>query len=175
MIDRVDNPGQEFYSTARKFGELLKNQLEQDPRFYLFSPDETTSNKLDQTYQATSRAWGLPQKPWDLPESQNGRIVELLSENVLFATMVGHLMNREPAMMTSYEAFFSIVLPQFSNKSNFTNKWTPSPGVNPGPPSTSSPLPCAGAKTTTASRTSLPPPFPPYSTSPAPKSTVSFP
>lgn len=119
MIDRVENPGQEFYSSANKIGELLKDELQKDLHFYLFSPDETTSNKLDAVYQTESRAWDLPKEEWDLPESAKGRIVELLSENTLFATMVGHIMNDEQAMMTSYESFFSIITSQLLQQIKF--------------------------------------------------------
>jgi len=136
MIERVENPGAEKFSTARKFGELLREQMEKDPRFYLFSPDETTSNRLDEVFRATERAWGMRKKEFDLPESEGGRVVELLSENVLFATMVGHLMNGEQAMMTSYEAFFSVIFSQVLQQMKFYKqseevKWRPKyPAVN---------------------------------------------
>ena len=52
------NPGSTKKSIAKAFGAKLKQQAEKDQTFYLFSPDETTSNKLDEIYQATSRAWG---------------------------------------------------------------------------------------------------------------------
>ena len=100
-------------STAITLGELLKNEAKVNPKFYLFSPDETTSNKLDAIYDETSRAWSnLEIKSWDMKESDNGRIVELLSENTLFAVMLGHILANEPAMMTSYESFFSIITSQ---------------------------------------------------------------
>ena len=100
-------------SSAKMFGELIKNEMKKNPRFYFFSPDETTSNKLDAVYEVTERAWSdLLIKPNDLPESANGRIVELLSENTLFAVMVGHLLAGEPAVMTSYESFFTIITSQ---------------------------------------------------------------
>jgi len=100
-------------STAKTLGELLKNEAKVNPSFYLFSPDETTSNKLDAIYDETSRAWSnLEIKSQDMKESDDGRIVELLSENTLFAVMLGHILAGEPAMMTSYEAFFSIITSQ---------------------------------------------------------------
>lgn len=112
MIDVVDNPGAEKFSPARRIGAAMANYMMHHRDFYLFSPDETTSNKLDAVYEISSRAWELPRKDWDLPESANGRIVEMLSENTLFACMAGHLMNGEPAAMTSYEAFFTIIAAQ---------------------------------------------------------------
>ena len=103
MIDRVENPGSERFSPAKRIGELLTEEMRRNPAFYFFSPDETTSNKFDQIFEVEKRAWGdLPIENWDLPESENGRIIEMLSENVLFSVMTGHLMNGEPAMMGSY-------------------------------------------------------------------------
>ncbi len=112
MIDAVDHPGQEKFSPAKRIGAAIASFMMQHRDFYLFSPDETTSNKLDAVFEISSRAWVLPEKSWDLPESPDGRIVEMLSENTLFACMVGHLMNGEPAAMTSYEAFFTIIAAQ---------------------------------------------------------------
>jgi xylulose-5-phosphate/fructose-6-phosphate phosphoketolase len=120
MIERVENPGSEMYSPATKIGELLKEQLQKDPHFYFFSPDETTSNKFDAVFEVEKRAWGkLPQEKWDLPESASGRIVEMLSENVLFSVMTGHLMNGEQAMLGSYEAFLPIITAQLLQQMKF--------------------------------------------------------
>lgn len=137
MIERVDNPGAELYSPALKIGELLTEEFKNNPKFYFFSPDETTSNKFDQIFEVEKRAWGdLPVKTWDLPEAPEGRIVEMLSENVLFSTMTGHLMNQEPAMMGSYEAFFPIITAQLLQQMKFYKQsknvsWRePLPAVN---------------------------------------------
>ncbi len=112
MIDVVDHPGKEKFSPAKRIGAIMASYMMCHDDFYLFSPDETTSNKLDACFEVTGRAWSLPIERWDLPEAGNGRIVELLSENALFACMVGHLMNGEPAAMTSYESFFTIIASQ---------------------------------------------------------------
>jgi len=100
-------------STAKTLGELLKNEMSENKKLYFFSPDETTSNKLDAVYDVTERAWSnLPTMSHDMKESDGGRIVELLSENTLFAIMLGHILAGEPAVMTSYESFFSIITSQ---------------------------------------------------------------
>ena len=136
MIERVENPGQEQFSIARKFGDLLRDRMKKDSHFYLFSPDETTSNKLDAVYDVSARLWGLPMEDWDLKEAKDGRIVELLSENTLFAVMMGHLMNGEQAMMTSYEAFFAVAMSQILQQIKFFKQsdevaWRPKyPAVN---------------------------------------------
>lgn len=124
------------YSPAKKIGELLTKEFKKNPHFYFFSPDETTSNKFDQIFEVEKRAWALPTKTWDLPESPDGRIVEMLSENVLFSVMTGHLTNGEPAMMGSYEAFFPIITAQLLQQMKFIKQskeveWrAPMPAVN---------------------------------------------
>lgn len=130
-------PGEELYSAAEKIGELLKRQLEKDPHFYFFSPDETTSNKFDAVFEVESRAWGdLPVKAWDLPEAAGGRVIEMLSENVLFSVMTGHLANGEQAMLGSYEAFLPVVTSQILQQMKFIKQsreveWRePMPAVN---------------------------------------------
>ncbi|MBQ3470328.1 hypothetical protein IJH23_01265 [Candidatus Saccharibacteria bacterium] len=136
MIDRVDNPGTEKFSSAERIGELLLQEFRENPLFYFFSPDETTSNRFDIIFKEEKRAWGLPAETWDLPESENGRIVEMLSENVLFSVMTGHLMNGEKAMMGSYEAFFPIITSQVLQQIKFIKQslnvaWRkPLPAVN---------------------------------------------
>lgn len=137
MIEQVNNPDAELYSPARRIGELLTEEFKNNPKFYFFSPDETTSNKFDQIFDVEKRAWGdMPISAWDLPEAANGRIVEMLSENVLFSVMTGHLINGEPAMMGSYEAFFPIITAQVLQQMKFMKQsklvpWRdPLPAVN---------------------------------------------
>ena len=119
MIERVENPGAEYYSPAKKIGELLAREMTENPKFYFFSPDETTSNKFDAVFEVEKRAWNLPIEAGDLPSAANGRIIEMLSENVLFSVMTGHLINGEPAMMGSYEAFFPIITAQILQQMKF--------------------------------------------------------
>lgn len=119
MIERVENPGAEKINVAKTFGRLLRERFEKDPKFYFFSPDETTSNRFTEVFDVEKRAWSLPREEFDLPESADGRIIELLSENTLFATMMGHLGNGEPAMMGSYESFFSVIYSQVVQQIKF--------------------------------------------------------
>ena len=182
MITSNPHPGRDSFSPAQRIGEFLVTYFRQHPDFYLFSPDETTSNKLDTLYDHTARAWHLPRASFDLPESGSGHIIELLSENTLFACMTGHLISGSPAAMTSYEAFFSIITSQILQHLKFLQQsqsvsWRPAyPSANapPTPPPTSFPPAPAGAKTTTASPINLPPSFPPYSLSPAISPTAFF-
>ena len=119
MIERVENPGVEKINIAKTFGRLMRERFEKDPRFYFFSPDETTSNRFNEVFEVEKRAWNLPSLDFDLPSGERGRIVELLSENALFAAMAGHLSNGEQAMLGSYEAFFSVILSQILQQAKF--------------------------------------------------------
>lgn len=136
MIDVVEHPGAEKFSPAKAIGQALADYMSKHPDFYLFSPDETTSNKLDAVFEVSSRAWDLPRQGFDLPESADGRIVEMLSENALFACMVGHLASGGSAVMTSYEAFFTIITSQLLQQIKFIDQaakveWRPDyPAVN---------------------------------------------
>ena len=130
MIDVVDQPGKDKFSPARSIGAIMADYMSKHEDFYLFSPDETTSNKLDAVFEVSERAWDLPRQDFDLPESADGRIIEMLSENALFACMVGHLVAGEPAAMTSYEAFFTIITAQLLQHLKFLDqsakvKWRP--------------------------------------------------
>ena len=130
MIDVVDQPGKDKFSPARSIGAIMADYMPKHEDFYLFSPDETTSNKLDAVFEVSERAWDLPRQGFDLPESADGRIIEMLSENALFACMVGHLVAGEPAAMTSYEAFFAIITAQLLQYLKFLDqsakvKWRP--------------------------------------------------
>ena len=130
MIDVVDNPGEQKFSPARSIGAIMADYMAKHEDFYLFSPDETTSNKLDAVFEVSERAWNLPSESFDLPESAHGRIIEMLSENTLFACMSGHLISGGSAAMTSYEAFFNIITSQIIQHIKFlqqseTVKWRP--------------------------------------------------
>ncbi|MBR3414592.1 hypothetical protein IKG73_01045 [Candidatus Saccharibacteria bacterium] len=137
MPDRIENPGAESFSPARQIGKLLALEMQKDPHLYLFSPDETTSNRLDAVYDVSERAFLEDIKIWDLPESAKGRIIELLSENTLFAMQAGHVLgNKEQAFMTSYEAFFQIVSSQILQHLKFLKQveeteWRKEPDGSP--------------------------------------------
>ncbi len=136
MIDVVETPGKEKFSPAKQLDLVMAEYMSKHDDFYLFSPDETTSNKLDAVFEVSSRAWDLPKQGFDLPESPDGRIIEMLSENALFACMVGHLASGGHAVMTSYEAFFAIITSQLLQQIKFLEqsakvKWRPEyPAVN---------------------------------------------
>ena len=118
----ITNPGSTKASTAQVFGECLYNALEKDPSFYFFSPDETTSNKLSQVYDATPRAWTRKVESWDKNLGPEGRVIEMLSENTLFAVLAGHILSGGRGAMTSYESFLPIISSQIDQHLKFLHQ-----------------------------------------------------
>ena len=130
LPDRIDQPGSEKFSSARMFGALLRDEMAANPNFYFFSPDETTSNKLDAVFEVSGRAWTEPTKPWDKHLQPDGRVYELLSENALFAMLAGHIFTGGQGAITSYESFFPIISSQIDQHLKFLQqskqfKWRP--------------------------------------------------
>ncbi len=119
MPDRIDRPGSENGSSAQVFGEALRDTMQKYDDFYFFSPDETTSNRLATVFDASERAWGKRIEPWDLHLAKDGRIVEMLSENTLFAVLAGHILSGGRGCMTSYEAFLPIISSQLDQHLKF--------------------------------------------------------
>lgn len=115
----VEHPGKDSCSLAKVFGEGLRIEMEKHDDFYFFSPDETTSNRLSEVYEASDRAWMRDIEPWDVHLAKDGRVIEMLSENVLFATMAGHILSGGRGCMASYEAFLPIVSSQLDQHLKF--------------------------------------------------------
>ena len=105
-------PGTIGSSSMRRSGLFLEKVFElnkDNNNFRLLSPDETYSNKLDDVFKATSRAFVLPTKEWDKDLSPVGRVMEMLSEHSLQGLMQGYVLTGRHAIFASYEAFIQIV------------------------------------------------------------------
>jgi phosphoketolase len=71
-------PGTIGSSSMRRAGLYLTEVFKlnhETKNFRFLSPDETYSNKLDQIFTETSRAWQWPIKPWDKDLSPDGRVM----------------------------------------------------------------------------------------------------
>lgn len=105
-------PGTMGSSSMRRTGLYLEEvfKLNADNKnFRIMSPDETYSNKLDQIFQTVSRSWQWPIMPWDKDLSQDGRVMEMLSEHNMQGLMQGYVLTGRHAMFASYEAFLQII------------------------------------------------------------------
>lgn len=115
-------PGTMGSSSMRRAGEYLeevfrRNEANQNFRF--MSPDETYSNKLDQIFKATSRAWQWPIAEWDKDLSPDGRVMEMLSEHNLQGLTQGYVLTGRHAVFASYEAFIQVVVSMMDQYAKF--------------------------------------------------------
>lgn len=118
-------PGTMGSSSMRRAGEYLREvfRLNADQRNFRFmSPDETYSNKLDAVFQATSRAWQWPIKPWDIDLARDGRVMEMLSEHNMQGLMQGYVLTGRHAMFASYEAFVQVVTSMMDQYGKFLSQ-----------------------------------------------------
>lgn len=106
-------------SSAKALGAILDYEAKTNPDFYLFSPDETYSNKLDAIFNSTKRQWQRPIKSYEHDLGSEGQVIELLSENTLFAMLTGHILNGKQGALTSYEAFLPIISSQLDQYVKF--------------------------------------------------------
>ncbi len=102
--------GEDEMRLAGKYmAELFVNSVDTN-NFRLFSPDETYSNHLEEVFIKTARAWQWPTESWDKDLSQDGKVVEILSEHVLFGMLLGYTLTGRYGFFVTYESFASIVL-----------------------------------------------------------------
>ena len=105
-------PGAIGSSSMRRIGAYLNEVFKlnkENKNFRLFSPDETYSNKLDEVFKTTARAFAMPQKEWDKDLAPNGRVMEMLSEHSLQGMAQGYVLTGRHAVFASYEAFIQII------------------------------------------------------------------
>ncbi|MGZ4416475.1 MAG: phosphoketolase family protein, partial [Gaiellaceae bacterium] len=78
----VDEAGTTSSEATRVLGGFLRDVIARNRKnFRLFGPDETASNRLDDVFAATDRAWDAETKPTDDHLAPDGRVMEVLSEH----------------------------------------------------------------------------------------------
>jgi xylulose-5-phosphate/fructose-6-phosphate phosphoketolase len=113
----VERPGASTSEPTRVLGQFLEQtfRLNADHRnFRLFGPDETASNRLDATYNATGKVWEAAIEPVDEHLSRDGRVVEYLSEHMCEGWLEGYLLTGRHGMFSCYEAFIHIIDSMFN-------------------------------------------------------------
>ena len=113
----VSKPGTESAEATRVLGKLLRDVmgLNADAQnFRVFGPDETASNRLDALYDTTQKVFMEPILPTDEHLSQNGRVMEVLSEHMCQGWLEGYLLTGRHGFFSCYEAFIHIVDSMFN-------------------------------------------------------------
>ena len=111
----VGAPGTAAHEPTRVAGGYLRDVIDANPdTFLLLGPDEVASNRLQDTFDVTGRRWRERVADGDMHLSGDGRVIELLSENVLQGLLEGYLLTGRHGLLTSYEAFIHIVDAMFN-------------------------------------------------------------
>jgi xylulose-5-phosphate/fructose-6-phosphate phosphoketolase len=108
----VERPGAALHEPTRVLGGLLADVFVATRNrrdFRLVGPDETASNRLQEVYCATGKAWQARQLLTDEYLDPHGRVMELLSEHTCQGWLEGYLLTGRHGMFSCYEAFVHIV------------------------------------------------------------------
>ena len=115
---KVDSPGQVEAENTRPLGAFLRDVMKLNiDRFRVFGPDENTSNKLQDIYQATKKFWIAEYFPEDADGGElatDGRVIEMLSEHTLEGMLEGYLLTGRHGFFASYEAFVHVIDSMFN-------------------------------------------------------------
>ncbi len=115
-------PGTIGSSSMIRAGLYLKEVFKlnkENNNFRFMSPDETYSNKLNAIFEEVSRAWVWPIESWDKDLSQDGRVMEMLSEHNLQGLAQGYVLTGRHAIFASYEAFIQVVASMMDQYAKF--------------------------------------------------------
>lgn len=115
-------PGTIGSSSMRRAGLYLNEVFRlnnETKNFRMMSPDETYSNKLDEVFKTTKRAWTLPIEQWDKDLNPDGRVMEMLSEHNLQGLAQGYILTGRHAVFASYEAFVPVVTSMMDQYAKF--------------------------------------------------------
>ena len=100
---------------TRVLGQWLADVIRLNAHtFRIFGPDETASNRLDAVYEVTAKQWSGTMEPTDEHLSREGRVIEILSENLIEGLLEGYLLTGRHGLMNSYEAFIHVVDSMFN-------------------------------------------------------------
>ncbi|HET9749691.1 MAG TPA: phosphoketolase family protein [Casimicrobiaceae bacterium] len=113
----VPAPGAVDAEATRITGRLLRDVMAQnrDARnFRVFGPDETASNRLDAIYEVTAKTWLAQRVATDEHLAPDGRVMEILSEQICQGWLEGYLLTGRHGLFNCYEAFVHIVDSMFN-------------------------------------------------------------
>lgn len=114
----VSKPGTTSAENTRPLGKFLRDIMNDNlQNFRVFGPDENSSNKLDDVYQATKKTWLADYLPEDADGGElavDGRVMEMLSEHTLEGWLEGYLLTGRHGFFSTYEAFVHVIDSMFN-------------------------------------------------------------
>jgi xylulose-5-phosphate/fructose-6-phosphate phosphoketolase len=113
----VSSPGERKAEATRVMGGFLREVTranEASRNFRLVGPDETASNRLQDVFEVSPRAWMEEVLPEDTDLGPDGRVLEILSEHTCQGWLEGYLLTGRHGLFSCYEAFIHIVDSMFN-------------------------------------------------------------
>ena len=111
----VASPGAAEAEGTRALGTWLRDVIARNPAsFRLFGPDETASNRLQDVFEVTDRAFDGQIIDGDDHLAPDGRVMEVLSEHLCQGWLEGYLLTGRHGMFNCYEAFIHIIDSMFN-------------------------------------------------------------
>jgi xylulose-5-phosphate/fructose-6-phosphate phosphoketolase len=111
----VPAPGTTQAEPTRVLGGFLRDVIARNQdRFRLLGPDETTSNRLNAVFDVTDRVFGDEILPTDEHLAPHGRVMEVLSEQMIEGWLEGYLLTGRHGLFNCYEAFIHIIDSMFN-------------------------------------------------------------
>jgi xylulose-5-phosphate/fructose-6-phosphate phosphoketolase len=114
----LEKPGQISAENTRPLGCFLRDTMRENMNnFRVFGPDENSSNKLDNIYEASKKLWLADYLPEDADGGQlakDGRVLEMLSEHTLEGWLETYLLTGRHGFFSTYEAFVHVIDSMFN-------------------------------------------------------------
>ncbi len=114
----LESPGKVTAENTRPLGKFLRDIMSGNMNnFRVFGPDENSSNKLDDIYEASKKTWLADYLPEDADGgelSPDGRVMEILSEHTLEGWLEGYLLTGRHGFFSTYEAFVHVIDSMFN-------------------------------------------------------------
>ncbi len=113
----VNRPGNSVEEATRELGRYLKGGMALNmaqSNFRVFGPDETASNRLTALFDVTDRCFTAEVLETDEHQSPDGRVLEILNENLCQGWLEGYVLSGRHGVFSCYEAFTHIVDAMFN-------------------------------------------------------------
>ena len=113
----VKAPGQVRAEATHVLGAFLRDVMDlnlANSNFRVFGPDETASNRLQDIFEVTGKAWMAEFEDVDTDLSADGAVMEVLSEHLCQGWLEGYLLTGRHGFFSCYEAFIHIVDSMFN-------------------------------------------------------------
>ena len=114
---KMQAPGMVEAESTRVLGQFLREVMRANlptANFRLFGPDETASNRLQDMYAVTGKAWMADTQPNDTDLEAAGRVMEVLSEHLCEGWLEGYLLTGRHGLFSCYEAFIHVIDSMFN-------------------------------------------------------------